>query len=218
MAKETTETETTETETEEVEVDETEVDEDANDGDETDEVEDGKDEVEETVAKKDLDKVQKALESERTIKKEQAAEIRKLKRELKAATEKTPEDVDSQKLVADATKLADKFKDIAVRKEASLALTEAGAKVSTKRLIKLLDLADVEIDDEGTVDGLADAIAELKEESPEFFKSDDDENETTTPKRVTVRKPGTVDGGKKTTAQPKPLSAAQLMAKAASAR
>lgn len=213
MAKETTETKPAETEVDETEDEVVEAQVDEENGDETDD--ENEDETEETVAKTDFEKVQKALEAERAVKKEQAGEIRRLKRELKAAQEKTPEDVDSQKLVAEADKKANKFKDIAVRKEATLALTEAGAKVSTARLIKLLDLADVEIDDNGTVDGLADAIAELKEESPEFFKSDDDEERTTTTKKVTVRKPGSVDGGTKTPPQQKPLSAAHLMAKLA---
>lgn len=197
-----------ETEAEEIEAEEVETEEvDEVDG-ETEEVES----EEETVAKKDLDKVTKALDSERNINKEKSAEIRKLKRELKAATEKTPEDVDSQKLVAEADRRADKFKDIAVRKEASLALSEAGAKVSTTRLLKLLDLTDVAIDDDGNIDGLDDVIAELKEESPEFFKSDDDEEKV---KRPVIRRPGSVDAGKKTPVQPKPLTPAERMAKMA---
>ncbi len=209
MAKDTDETKPVETEVDETEeTDETEVDE--VDGDDTDE-----EEVEETVSKKDLDKVQEVVTKLRTEGKTKDAEIRKLKRELKAAGEQKPEDVDSQKLVAEATSRADKFKDIAVRKEATLALNEAGAKVSTKRLLKLLDLADVEIDDDGNVDGLADAIAELKEESPEFFKSDEDEEETKSVKRATVKKPGSVDAGTKTPPAQKQLSPAQQMAKMA---
>ncbi len=214
MSKETTETKAADTDTEEVDEEESEAQVEEENG-ETDEDEE---ETEETVAKADLDKVQKALESERAIKKEQASEIRRLKRELKAAQEKTPDDVDSQKLVAEGDKRGSEFKDIAVRKEATLGLTEAGAKVSTARLIKLLDLADVEIDDNGNVDGLADAISELKEESPEFFKSDDDEEKPTTTKKVTVRKPGSVDGGTKTPPQQKPLSAAEQMAKLAAGK
>lgn len=192
-------------ETEEVEGDE--VDEGA-----ADETEEG--DAEETVAKTDLDKVTKALDSERNINKEKSAEIRKLKRELKAATEKTPEDVESQKLVADAEKRADKFRDIAVRKEAALALSGAGAKVSTTRLLKLLDLDNVEIDDDGNIDGLDDVIAELKEESPEFFKSDDEESAKPT-RRPVVKRPGSVDAGTKSPSQPKPLSPAEIMAKQA---
>ncbi len=206
MSEKTTEETTATEETEEV-LEETE---EVVDGETTEESEE-----EETVAKADFDNVQKALDSERAIKKDQAAEIRKLKRELKAATDKTPEDVDSQKLVSDAEKRADKFRGIAVKKEAALALNEAGAKVSTARLIKLLDLDGVEIDDEGKIDGLDDAIEELRLESPEFFKSDDDEVKIT--KRPTVRS-GSVDGGKKTPTQPKPLSAAQLFAKRAVGR
>lgn len=215
MSKKTAETKPAEPETEEVEeLEETEVDEENGTEDEDDE-----EEVEETVSKKDLEKVQEVNTKLRAENKEKAAEVRRLTRELKKAQEQKPEDVDSAKLVDEANKTASKFKDIAVRKEATLALNEAGAKVSTKRLLKLLDLADVEIDDDGNVEGLADAITELKDESPEFFKSDDDEEETKPVKKVaTVRKPGTVDAGKKTPPQPKPLSAAEQMAKAAVGR
>ncbi len=170
---------------------------------ENDEGTESDDDEEELVSKKDLEKVQEVNTKLRSEIKTKDADIRKLKRELKAATEQKPDDVDSQKLVTEADKRAEKFKDIAVRKEATLALTEAGAKVSTKRLLKLLDLTDVDITDDGDVEGLADAIAELKDESPEFFKSEEDE-EPKTVRRATVKKPGSVDAGPKPPAQEKP--------------
>ena len=188
---------------EEVDVDETDTDTDA-DTDDTDA------EEEEVVSKTDLDKVQGALAKERETNKAKDKTIRELKKELKAATEQKPEDVDSQKLVAEADKRADKFRTLAVKKEAALALTEAKAKVKTDRLIKLLDLDDVEIDDNGNIDGLAEAIEELKAESPEFFRSDEDEEPIKTTKRPTVRKTGTVDAGQKTAPQPKPKGTAEM--------
>lgn len=181
------------------------VEDDGNDDDDSDD--------EEVVSKKDLDKVQEVNTKLRAEGKAKDAEIRKLKRELKTASEQKPEDVDSQKLVAEAESRADKFKDIAVRKEATLALKDAGAKVSTKRLIKLLDLNDVEIDNDGNVDGLADAIAELKEESPEFFASEDDE-EPVVKKRVAVKRTGSIDSGEKPPVQ-KELTTEQKLLKGA---
>lgn len=189
-------------ETDDVDTDET--DGDDNDGDDDDD-------AEEVVPVKDLENVKKALENERTKSKDLAKANRDLKRQLKEATTGKPEDVDTQKVVAEAQKDAAKYRDIAVRKEAALALQDAGAKVKADRLIKLLDLTDVDIDDDGNVDGLQDAIEELKADSPEFFKSEDDEVVTTT-RRPGVKKVGSVDGGTKTPPQPK-LSVAQKMAR-----
>ncbi len=201
------------------------------DNDETAEVEeqDGTDnedeDTEEVFTAKDMEKVQGALEKERLLNKDKTAEIktknaeiRALKADLKKSLDSKLDDDSVKSTIAEAEKRADKFRNIAVTKEAKLALTEAGAKVSTNRLIKLLDLADVEIDDNGTVQGLSDAIAELKEESPEFFKSDDDDDEKPQPKRAAVRKPGSVDAGNKTPPAPKPLSAAAQMAKIAAGK
>ncbi len=205
-------------ETEELEDETAEVESDDND-------ESTEEETEEVFTAKDMSKVQGALDKERQLNKDKTAEvkaknaeIRTLKAELKKSLDSKLEDETVKQTLADAEKRADKFRNIAVEKEAKLALTEAGAKVSTKRLLKLLDLADVELDDTGSVSGLEDAIAELKEESPEFFKSDDDEDEKPTPKRATVRKPGSVDAGTKTPPAPKPLSAAAQMAKLAAGK
>ncbi len=204
MPEETTEVEETvdETVVPDAEVEETEVEE----------------EVEEVFTLKDMEKVKGALEKERDINREKTAEvkaknaeIRELKAELKKSLESKLEDDNVKATLADAEKRAVKYRDIAVNKEAKLALVEAGAKVSTTRLIKLLDLADVDLDDNGNVSGLADAIAELKEESPEFFKSDEDD-EVKPQRRAAVKKPGSVDGGSKPPVSPKPLSSAERLA------
>lgn len=188
----------------------------------TAEQDDLEEEAEETFTSKDMDKVKGALDKERTLNKDKTAEIkaknaeiRQLKADLKKSLDSKLEDDGVKTTLAEAEKRADKFRNIAVTKEAKLALTEAGAKVSTSRLIKLLDLQDVEIDDNGNVSGLADAITELKEESPEFFKSDEDEEEVKPTRKATVRKPGPVDGGNKTPAQPRKLSSAELQAQIA---
>lgn len=219
MAKENTDT-TAENENSEVEeVDEdTELDETETDTEDADETEaESNDEDDEVVSVKDLDKVKKALESERVISKDRAKEVRSLKRQLADAKKSKPEEVDAQKAVADAESRASRFRDIAVRKEAERALQEAGSKVSTKRLLKLLDLDGVEIDDAGKVEGLEDAIDELMDESPEFFKSADEAEEKEETKRPRVKRPGNIDGGTKTTAQRK-LTTAELLLKQAGLR
>lgn len=189
---------------------------------ETEDIEVEEVEEEEVFTRKDIDKVQGALAKEREINKEKTAEvkaknaeIRELKAELKKSLDSKLEDDGVKNTLAEAERRAVKFRDIAVNKEAALALTEAGAKVSTKRLIKLLDLQDVDIDDSGNVSGLADAIAELKEESPEFFKSEELEEEEIKPKRAAVKRAGSADGGNKTPPQPKQPSTAELFAKMA---
>lgn len=201
-------------ETPEVETEEgTEVEEVEPEDADTDGEGDGEDnDDEEVVPVKDLENVKKALENERTKSKDLAKANRDLKRQLKEATVGKPDDVDTQKVVAEAEKNVAKYRDIAVRKEAALALQDAGAKVKASRLIKLLDLAEVDIDDDGNVDGLQDAIEELKADSPEFFKSDEDEVVTTTTRKPAVKKVGSIDSGPKQTPQPK-LSVAQKMAR-----
>lgn len=55
--------------------------------------------------------------------------------------------------------------------KAELALARAGVAgdAKLKRAVRMLDLDDLDIDDDGTVEGLDDAIAELKSELPELF-------------------------------------------------
>jgi hypothetical protein len=72
----------------------------------------------------------------------------------------------------------EKWKPMVVRQAATSALSEAGLVLpddpddrrrALKRALRLLDLGDVEVDDDGDVDGLDDAIADLKDDMPELF-------------------------------------------------
>lgn len=80
-----------------------------------------------------------------------------------------------RQLTAQAAKEAEertaaKFQDKVVKQAARAALTGAGAGGNVARLVKLLDLEDVQVDDDGEVSEELDAqIAQLKLELPQLF-------------------------------------------------
>lgn len=89
-------------------------------------------------------------------------EVRELRRQVKRLSEKPSEDAASVEEVE--TKWKSRFVTVA----ATAALTAAGGKNPAK-LLRLLDTSDLEVDDDGDVDGLEDQIDELKGEFPELF-------------------------------------------------
>lgn len=117
---------------------------------------------------------------------------RKSARELAAgksgdgtADEKKTSDPD-----AEATALAKaeaKYKPVVVRQAAKAAFTEAGlilpkgrSSEALSRALKLLDMAELDLTDDGEVEGLEDQIEDLKAEYPMLFAS--------------TRRPGRIDG------------------------
>ncbi|SNQ45547.1 conserved hypothetical protein [Frankia canadensis] len=79
-----------------------------------------------------------------------------------------------------ATQTADaRYKPLVVRSEASAAFIGAKAEVFDKdgeadpkklaRLLRLVNLAEVEVTDDGTITGLADQVASIKTDYPELF-------------------------------------------------
>lgn len=103
-----------------------------------------------------------ALDKERKERKRLAKEIA----DLKKGQEK-----DDEKAVREAEeRVAEKYKGIVVRSEAKAAFVEAGLKGSPAKLIKLIDLDEVEVDDDGDVVGLEDQIKQIKKEFPELFE------------------------------------------------
>ncbi len=62
----------------------------------------------------------------------------------------------------------DKYKDRAVKGEAKLALKDKGV-VNPDRILKHMDLSDLDFDDDGNLVGLEAKVAELKEDFPELF-------------------------------------------------
>jgi len=67
---------------------------------------------------------------------------------------------------------ADKFRGIAVNQAARAALASSGVQTNNVgRLVKLLDLEDIQIDDNGEItDGLDEQIESLKSELPQLFR------------------------------------------------
>lgn len=91
---------------------------------------------------------------------------------MKSKDETKPEDI---KAAARAEAEA-AYKPLIVREAAKTAFLEAGLvlpkgkeKAAVARVVKLLDLKSVEVDEDGDVEGLEDQIADIKDEFPELF-------------------------------------------------
>jgi hypothetical protein len=116
---------------------------------------------------KDFDALQEALRKERAK-----------NRKRRGAEDKTDDKSDDDASEKAAKAEREKWKPMVVRQAATSALSEAGLVLpddpddrrrALKRALRLLDLGDVEVDDDGDVDGLDDAIADLKDDMPELF-------------------------------------------------
>lgn len=92
-----------------------------------------------------------------------------------------------------------KWKPRVINSAASAALLEAGAE-KPERLLKLIDHDDLDVADDGSVDGLDDEVDRLKEEYPELFKR--------------TRSGGKVETGGRGGGKPKPKSATERQAAA----
>ena len=67
------------------------------------------------------------------------------------------------------------FRDILVNQAAASALTRAGAQVdNVERLVRLLELDDVQLGDKGEIEGLDDQVESLKAELPQLFRAAED--------------------------------------------
>lgn len=103
---------------------------------------------------------------------------RKLKRENarrrvadKTATATSGDgDAKTAREAEDARQDAGRWRDRAIRSEARAALAAAGASADRlPRLVRMVDTAELDIDDDGEVTGLVDQIEELKDDFPELF-------------------------------------------------
>jgi len=147
------------------------------------------------------------------------AALTKARRDARAAKRGRPADkpdsadpTDVDKAVADATAAADgRWKPMVVRTAARAAFIEAGlvlpknnADAAMRRVLKLLDVDDLDIGDDGQVEGLREQVDEIKADWPDLFAS-------------TRSRPGKVDGadrGSQGSGKPKTASeiqAAQLL-------
>lgn len=110
-------------------------------------------------------------------------DARTAKRDSKSGAGGTSGDADSGKSAPNAeeirnqaeTAAAAKWKPTVVRTAARAAFAEAGlvagkgGDAALKRAIRLLDLEDLDVDEDGNVDGLDEQIDEIKGEFPELF-------------------------------------------------
>lgn len=131
--------------------------------------------------KADIDKLTGALEKERAASKAARAQNRELTAQLKTATKKPSSDEAEAALEAAREEAAaaaeQKLKPVVVNAAAKAALLAAGLNTTgdktMKRLLRTLDLADIDIDDDGEVSGLDEQIDGIKEAFPDLFKKDE---------------------------------------------
>jgi hypothetical protein len=166
----------------------------------------------------DLEKVAGALEKEREANKAHRAKIRTLEAEAraakKAADAKPGEDEATAKAVEDArSETENRFKPMIVNKSARVALLEAGLPADTsdarvKKLLRLLDLSDIDVDEDGEVSGLDRQIDQIKDDFPELFRKAEPE---AAPAKIRAPR---VDAAPRSNAQPVPKTTGERHAAA----
>lgn len=128
---------------------------------------------------------------------------RKAVREAEAralAAEKALKSKDAAPDSTEPSEADSKFKELYLKSAAKTALVEAGITTGTDRFLKMLDLSSVEVDESGSISGLEDQIAGLKEDFADVLSPK--------PVRKTV---GNTDGARKP-APSVPKSSAELLA------
>lgn len=108
----------------------------------------------------------KALEKERAARKALEAEVKELRQQTEDEDERRLREAREEA----AGEAETKWKARVVRAEARALLAAEGAKGNASKLLKLIDTDEVEVDEDGDVIGLEDAIETLKEDFPELFK------------------------------------------------
>lgn len=121
---------------------------------EENDVEESEETTEETSEEELPDNIKAILAKNRAETKAAKAELARLKKEREAAeaseTTETPAD--------------NRYKELFINTAARTALKEAGLSTGTDRFLKMIDLSEVEVDDEGNVVGLEEQVAALTEE------------------------------------------------------
>lgn len=134
-------------------------------------------------SKEEVDKLHKALAKAN-------AEAKQRREQLQAAQRQTEDD--AGKAAREAAEAAEKrLKPVAVRAAAKAAFLEAGLQGGSDRvakMVKLLDLDALEIDDDGEVTGLAEQVAAVKTDYPELFSV---EKQPRAPRISASDRPGT---------------------------
>lgn len=160
--------------------------------------------AEETVSRSELTKAIKARQDAKAQLREAKAELAKLKQENETSAEKAAREA-REAAEAAAEK---RYKPIAIR----AALLEAGVKsAKVKGALKLLEMADIEVDGDGEVTGLDDQLDGLKEEWPELFASPESEGGGERERRRASVGSRSVDGADKERKK-RPLTASERQA------
>lgn len=93
----------------------------------------------------------------------------KAHKELKKDFEKYKSDAAAYKAqLEEASPKTNKYKERAIKAEAKIALQSLGVK-NVDRVLKFIDMDDLDFDDEGNLPGLQGKVAEVKNEFPELF-------------------------------------------------
>jgi hypothetical protein len=166
----------------------------------------------------DLKRVTGALDKERAAAKTARATVRELQAELrvakKAAEPKAGDDEAVVKAVEEArTEAEARFKPMIVGKAARFGLVAAGLAPDTsedrmKRLLKMIDMSDVDLDEDGEVSGLEDQIDQIKDTLPELFRKPEPEAPAPKPRAPKI------DAADRKNAQPAPKSTGEKHAAA----
>lgn len=165
---------------------------------ETPEVEDTDvEEQEEKPAAKKTSKVYTKADVDRAVQRRQEAlkEKRALEAELKELRKKTESEAEKaarehqEQIEAARTETANKYKSVLVKNFVEKELISAGVKPGKiGRLVKLMDMTDIDVDDKFNVLGVEEQIEELQEEYPELFTAyqevkEEEEEEKPKPRR-----------------------------------
>jgi hypothetical protein len=120
----------------------------------------------------DWDRLEAAMQNERTLRKKREGQIAEMRKERKAA-EATGDTEEADKIRKAEESAAARYKPVAVRAAAKAALLEANFQNPTeervKKLIRRLDLEEIDVDDDGDITGLQDQIDQLVDDFPELF-------------------------------------------------
>lgn len=161
----------------------------------------------------------------KAIKRRQAATKKLRELEATVAAERAKNETESEKAVREAQEKAiaaatSKYKPALVKAGATAALLAAGPKKGKDgipRLLKLMDLDAIELDDNNDLEGVEEEVMRLQEEYPELFNDGDEDtskndDEEVEPKKTSRRRATSKsqDGAGKKPA-PKKLSTSELI-------
>ncbi|MFC5947067.1 phage scaffolding protein [Pseudonocardia lutea] len=106
---------------------------------------------------------------------------------------------------AESEDAAARYKPLVIRAEAKAALVAAGLNDTSegrvKKLLRMIDVEDIEIGDDGELDGLEDQIESIKEDWPELFKAQEAEKPRRRAPRVDASDRRPASSPKKSTAE-----------------